>query len=51
MWLLIVLPAALCARFVDGDIDITQSNTILRYIGRKYGLIGSTEKEQCVTGT
>ena len=24
--------------YIDGDIKITQSNAILRYIGRKYGL-------------
>ncbi|XP_073522926.1 glutathione S-transferase Mu 4-like isoform X2 [Phyllobates terribilis] len=31
---------------LDGDIKLTQSNTILRYIGRKHGLCGNTENEQ-----
>jgi hypothetical protein len=32
-------------RFVDDEVDMTQSNAILRHIGRKHGLMGSTEKE------
>jgi len=32
--------------YIDGDVRITQSNTILRYIGRKHGLLGETEAEQ-----
>jgi len=31
---------------IDGDIKITQSNAILRYIARKYNLCGSTEAER-----
>ncbi|CAJ0953670.1 unnamed protein product [Ranitomeya imitator] len=31
---------------LDGDIKLTQSNTILRYIGRKHGLCGNTENEE-----
>lgn len=31
--------------YVDGDIKLTQSNAILRYIARKHNLIGTTEKE------
>ena len=29
-----------------GDIKITQSNAILRYLGRKYNLEGKTEEEK-----
>jgi glutathione S-transferase len=32
--------------FVDGDIKITQSNAILRYIARKNDLLGKTEEEK-----
>lgn len=32
---------------MDGEIIISQSNAILRHIGRKYGLYGSTEGEHC----
>jgi len=32
--------------FIDGDIKITQSNAILRYIGRKNNMCGSTEMER-----
>ncbi|CAN2391004.1 cellular detoxification of nitrogen compound [Pristimantis euphronides] len=31
---------------VDGDVKLTQSNTILRYIAHKHGLCGSTEREE-----
>ncbi|XP_073398548.1 glutathione S-transferase Mu 4-like [Dendrobates tinctorius] len=31
---------------LDGDIKLTQSNTILQYIGRKHGLCGNTENEE-----
>lgn len=30
---------------MDGDVRITQSNAIMRYIARKYGLAGKSEKE------
>jgi len=32
--------------YVDGDIKITQSNAILRYIGRKNNLLGTNETER-----
>lgn len=38
-------PFAQCPRFVDEDGDISQSNTILRHIGRKHGLYGKGLKE------
>lgn len=31
---------------IDGDIKLTQSNTILRYISRKHGLAGESESEK-----
>ncbi|XP_062522402.1 glutathione S-transferase Mu 4-like [Corticium candelabrum] len=31
---------------VDGDVKITQSNAILRYVGRKHDLCGKTANEQ-----
>ncbi|KAG8451135.1 hypothetical protein GDO86_003411 [Hymenochirus boettgeri] len=31
---------------LDGDVKLTQSNTIMRYIAMKHGLCGKTEKEQ-----
>ncbi|XP_056413872.1 glutathione S-transferase Mu 4-like [Hyla sarda] len=31
---------------LDGDVKLTQSNTILRYISRKHGLCGNTENEE-----
>ncbi|XP_072045583.1 glutathione S-transferase P 1-like [Amphiura filiformis] len=31
--------------FYDGDFMLVQSNTILRYLGRKHGLYGSTPQE------
>ncbi|XP_075189835.1 glutathione S-transferase Mu 4-like [Anomaloglossus baeobatrachus] len=31
---------------LDGDVKLTQSNTILRYIGNKHGLCGNTEHEK-----
>ena len=30
---------------IDGDVVITQSNACLMYIGRKFGLLGSTEAD------
>ncbi|KAM4032679.1 glutathione S-transferase P 2-like [Anomaloglossus baeobatrachus] len=32
-------------RFQDGDFELYQSCTILRYLGRKYGLSGSSQQE------
>ncbi|XP_071546577.1 glutathione S-transferase Mu 7-like [Panulirus ornatus] len=32
--------------FIDGDVKITQSNAILRYLGRKHDLCGHTEAER-----
>ena len=31
---------------IDGDLKITQSNAIMRHIGRKHGLDGKTEAEK-----
>ncbi|KAK2145769.1 hypothetical protein LSH36_659g02031 [Paralvinella palmiformis] len=32
--------------YIDGDIRLSQSNTILRYLARKYNLDGTTEAEK-----
>jgi len=32
--------------YVDGEVKITQSNAILRYIARKNDMVGKTEKEK-----
>jgi glutathione S-transferase len=32
--------------YVDGDVKLTQSNAILRYIAGKHNLIGTNEKEK-----
>ncbi|KAK6177389.1 hypothetical protein SNE40_015498 [Patella caerulea] len=32
--------------YIDGDISMTQSNTILRYIASKHNLLGKTTKEK-----
>ncbi|XP_065911825.1 glutathione S-transferase Mu 4-like [Dysidea avara] len=32
--------------YIDGDIKITQSNAILRYIGEKHNLAGTTEQDR-----
>lgn len=32
--------------YIDGDLKLTQSNTILRHLARKYNLYGDTEKEK-----
>ena len=34
-------------RLVDGDINISQSNAILRHIARKFNMYGSTEADHC----
>ena len=31
--------------YIDGDVKLTQSNAIIRYIARKHNLIGTNEKE------
>ena len=31
---------------IDGDLKITQSNAILRFIARRHGLLGQTEEER-----
>jgi len=30
---------------LDSDVKITQSNAIMRYLGRKFGLVGETEEQ------
>ncbi|MEW5298268.1 MAG: hypothetical protein WDW36_001412 [Sanguina aurantia] len=35
-------------RLQDGDLSVCQSNSILRYVGAKYALAGTTPREQCV---
>ncbi len=35
-----------CPRYEDADIDLVQSGAILRYLGRKYNLYGSSVKEK-----
>ncbi|XP_071986528.1 glutathione S-transferase P 2-like [Engystomops pustulosus] len=37
-----------CPRFQDGDFVLYQSNTILRYLGRKYGISGSNDQEVAI---
>ncbi|KAK6177388.1 hypothetical protein SNE40_015497 [Patella caerulea] len=32
--------------YIDDDVRITQSNSIIRYLGQKYNLLGSTLKER-----
>ncbi|KAK3581606.1 hypothetical protein CHS0354_000146, partial [Potamilus streckersoni] len=32
--------------YIDGDIKVTQSNAIIRYIARKHDLLGKTEEEK-----
>jgi glutathione S-transferase len=31
---------------IDGDVKVTQTQAILRYLGRKYDLVGKTEEER-----
>uniref|UniRef100_A0A7S0V6R1 glutathione transferase n=1 Tax=Polytomella parva TaxID=51329 RepID=A0A7S0V6R1_9CHLO len=40
-------PFGQCPRFADGVVDICQSNTILRYLARKYDLNGKAEADTC----
>ncbi|KAM4771509.1 glutathione S-transferase P 1-like [Rhinophrynus dorsalis] len=35
-------------RFQDGDFELYQSNSILRYLGRKHGLAGKDDKESAL---
>ncbi|WIA09015.1 hypothetical protein OEZ85_008429 [Tetradesmus obliquus] len=41
----VTYPFGQCPRLVDGDVDICQSNTIIRHVARKHGLYGSSEAE------
>ena len=34
--------------FIDGDIKLTQSNAILRYIARKHNMLGNTDTEKAM---
>lgn len=34
-----------CPMLIDGDVELVQSNAILRYLARKYDLYGSTNQE------
>lgn len=36
-------PFAQCPRMVDGDVDICQSNAMIRHLARKHGLYGAGE--------
>ncbi|KAG8536277.1 hypothetical protein GDO81_026741, partial [Engystomops pustulosus] len=35
-------------QFKDGDFVLYQSNTILRYLGRKYGIAGGSDQESAL---
>jgi hypothetical protein len=39
-------PALLAGRFIDDEVDMCQSEAILRHIGRKHGLYGASLAEQ-----
>lgn len=43
-----VLPFANLPYYMDSSVALTQSNTILKYIGRQHGLLGPPEKEHIV---
>lgn len=43
-----VFPFGQVPRFRDEEVDMCQSNAILRHLGRKYGLYGKTEKDACM---
>ena len=32
--------------YIDGDVKMTQSNAIVKYIARKHGLCGETDEEK-----
>ncbi|WP_395239489.1 glutathione S-transferase Mu, partial [Salmonella sp. s54412] len=34
--------------YIDGDVKITQSSAIIRYLARKNGLCGTTEEEKII---
>ena len=34
--------------YIDGDLKLTQSSVILRYLGKKYNLIGNGDKENAM---
>ncbi|KAG1657223.1 hypothetical protein FOA52_011511 [Chlamydomonas sp. UWO 241] len=38
-------PFGQCPRYVDADVDLVQSNTIMRYLAAKHGLMGSNAKQ------
>eukprot|EP00882_Tetradesmus_deserticola_P007431 GHRQ01007829.1.p1 GENE.GHRQ01007829.1~~GHRQ01007829.1.p1 ORF type:complete len:195 (+),score=76.13 GHRQ01007829.1:624-1208(+) len=38
-------PFGQCPRLVDGDVDICQSNAIIRHVARKHGMYGSGDAE------
>ncbi|XP_067683085.1 glutathione S-transferase Mu 5-like [Haliotis asinina] len=40
------LPIPNLPYYIDGDIKLTQSNAILRYIARKHNLLGDTDQEK-----
>lgn len=42
---LAAFPFGQCPRYTDEDVDIVQSNAILRHLGRKHNLYGSSVKE------
>ncbi|CAF1085501.1 unnamed protein product, partial [Didymodactylos carnosus] len=44
-WLKRINPFPNLPYLIDGDIKLTQSNVILRYLGRKFNMMGKTEKE------
>ncbi len=39
-------PMPWCRRYVDDEVDLVQSLAILRHVGRKHGLSGSTHAQQ-----
>ena len=39
------LPLPNLPYYIDGNLKLTQSSAILRHLGRKYKMYGSTEKE------
>uniref|UniRef100_A0A7S0WFA7 glutathione transferase n=1 Tax=Chlamydomonas leiostraca TaxID=1034604 RepID=A0A7S0WFA7_9CHLO len=41
-------PFGQCPRYTDDQVDLVQSNTILRYIARKYNLDGKTDVEKAI---
>ena len=43
-----IMPFPNLPYFMDETVCLSQSNTILKYIGRKYGLMGPVEKEYIV---